>query len=126
VIDYGHAESQDGDTLQAMGAHSFADPLRSPGSVDLTAHVDFQALRETAESMGARVRGPVGQGDFLRRLGIESRAGALKKSNTADRTVDIDVAMARLVEEDSSAMGRLFKVIAVAHPGLGPLPGFDG
>jgi SAM-dependent MidA family methyltransferase len=126
VIDYGHAESQDGDTLQAMGAHSFADPLRSPGSVDLTAHVDFQALRETAESMGARVRGPVGQGDFLRRLGIESRAGALKKSNTADKTVDIDLAMARLVEEDSSAMGRLFKVIAIAHPGLGPLPGFDG
>jgi NADH dehydrogenase [ubiquinone] 1 alpha subcomplex assembly factor 7 len=126
VIDYGHAESQDGDTLQAVGAHSFADPLRSPGSVDLTAHVDFQALGETAESMGARVRGPVGQGDFLRRLGIESRAAALKKSVTADKAVDLDVAMARLVDDDSSAMGRLFKAIAIAHPKLGPLPGFDG
>ena len=126
VIDYGHAESQDGDTLQAVGAHSFADPLRAPGSVDLTAYVDFQALGETAESMGARVRGPVGQGDFLRRLGIESRAAALKKSATADKAVDIDMAMARLVEDDSSAMGRLFKAIAITHPKLGPLPGFDG
>jgi NADH dehydrogenase [ubiquinone] 1 alpha subcomplex assembly factor 7 len=126
VIDYGHAESQDGDTLQAVGAHSFADPLKSPGLVDLTAHVDFQSLGQTAESMGARVRGPVSQGDFLRRLGIDSRAAALKKNITADKAVDIDIAMARLVDEDSSAMGRLFKAIAIANPKLGPLPGFDG
>ncbi len=126
MIDYGHAESQDGDTLQAVGAHSYADPLKSPGSVDLTAHVDFQALGETAESMGARVHGPVGQGDFLRRLGIDSRAAALKKNITADKVVDIDMAMARLVEDDSSAMGRLFKAIGLANPKLGPLPGFDG
>jgi NADH dehydrogenase [ubiquinone] 1 alpha subcomplex assembly factor 7 len=126
LIDYGHAQSQEGDTLQAVGTHSFADPLRSPGSVDLTAHVDFQALGESAESMGARVHGPIEQGDFLRRLGIESRASALKKNSTADKAVDIDVALARLVEEDSSAMGRLFKVIAFANPGLGSLPGFDG
>jgi NADH dehydrogenase [ubiquinone] 1 alpha subcomplex assembly factor 7 len=126
VIDYGHAESQDGDTLQAVGSHSFADPLRAPGAVDLTAHVDFQAIGETAESMGACVHGPVGQGDFLRRLGIESRAAALKKNSTPDQAVDIDIAMARLVEEDTVAMGRLFKAIAISHPKLGPLPGFDG
>ena len=31
VIDYGHAESAAGDTLQAVGQHAFADPLTAPG-----------------------------------------------------------------------------------------------
>ena len=59
IIDYGHVESAIGDTLQAVGRHEFADPLLTPGEVDLTAHVDFQALAQAAESMGARVHGPV-------------------------------------------------------------------
>ena len=62
IIDYGHAESAPGDTLQAVGGHAFADPLAAPGEVDLTAHVDFAALALAAESMGARVHGPVDAG----------------------------------------------------------------
>ena len=53
VIDYGHAESAVGDTLQAVGRHAYADPLTAPGSIDLTAHVDFQALARAVEAMGA-------------------------------------------------------------------------
>ncbi len=30
-IDYGHAETGSGDTLQAVAAHDYADPLASPG-----------------------------------------------------------------------------------------------
>ena len=52
VIDYGHMESGPGDTLQAVGEHAFVNPLESPGEVDLTAHVDFQAFGLAAESMG--------------------------------------------------------------------------
>jgi NADH dehydrogenase [ubiquinone] 1 alpha subcomplex assembly factor 7 len=125
VIDYGHTRSEPGDTLQAVGTHSFADPLASPGSLDLTAHVDFQALAEAAESMGARVHGPLTQGEFLRRLGIETRAAALKAKTTVDKALDIDMAVTRLTEEDSMAMGRLFKVMAFANAKLGPLPAFD-
>ena len=44
IIDYGHSQSDVGDTLQAMGQHAFADALSAPGSVDITAHVDFEAL----------------------------------------------------------------------------------
>ena len=43
-VDYGHVESAAGETFQAVGRHGFADPLGAPGQVDLTAHVDFQAL----------------------------------------------------------------------------------
>src|SRR5262249_12953557 len=53
IIDYGHAESAIGETFQAVGKHEFADPLSTPGLVDLTAHVDFQALAQAAEGMRA-------------------------------------------------------------------------
>ena len=74
IIDYGHLRSDAGDTFQAIARHSFADPLKNPGQADVTAHVDFQALVRAAEDVGARVHGPVTQGDFLKRLGIETRA----------------------------------------------------
>jgi len=60
IIDYGHRESAIGETLQAVGGHEFAEPLLAPGLVDLTAHVDFQALARAAEGMRARVHGPIG------------------------------------------------------------------
>ena len=74
IIDYGHVRSDAGDTFQAIARHNFTDPLKSPGQADVTAHVDFQALVRATEDIGARVHGPVTQGDFLKRLGIETRA----------------------------------------------------
>jgi len=124
VIDYGHTESNVGETLQAVGGHAFAHPLMSPGQVDLTAHVDFQSLSIAAESMGARVHGPIDQASFLRNLGIEQRATALKAVVSRDKGADIDVAVRRLVNTDQAAMGRLFKAIAFSDPRLETLPAF--
>ncbi len=123
VIDYGHIESAPGETLQAVGGHGFVDPLGMPGEVDLTAHVDFQALALAAESMGARVHGPLEQAEFLRRMGIERRAAALK-SAAPHRTTDIDVAAARLTGGGRTGMGKLFKAVAFTQPGIDALPGF--
>jgi NADH dehydrogenase [ubiquinone] 1 alpha subcomplex assembly factor 7 len=125
VIDYGHAKSKPGDTLQAVGKHNYADPLASPGLVDLTAHVDFQALAEAAESMGASAYGPVEQGEFLRRLGIEHRAAALRSSAPPTKTMEIDRALHRLTGDTGRGMGNLFKAMAFGHSKLGPLPGFE-
>ncbi len=55
VIDYGHARSGVGDTLQAVRRHEYADPLADPGEADLTAHVDFEAVSKAATSAGAAV-----------------------------------------------------------------------
>ena len=82
IIDYGHVRSDAGDTFQAIARHSFTDPLKAPGQADVTAHVDFQALARAAEDVGARVHGPVTQGEFLRRLGIETRAVTLMAKAT--------------------------------------------
>jgi NADH dehydrogenase [ubiquinone] 1 alpha subcomplex assembly factor 7 len=125
VIDYGHTESAPGDTLQAVGGHAFVNPLVSPGNVDLTAHVDFQAFAIAAESMGARVTGPVSQAAFLRNLGIVKRAASLRALASPEKAAEIDSGIKRLLGEGKTEMGALFKVIGIAHPDLGPLPGFE-
>jgi SAM-dependent MidA family methyltransferase len=126
VIDYGHVESAAGDTFQAVGRHAFTDPLDAPGTVDLTAHVDFQALGHAAGSLGATIHGPVEQGTFLRRLGIEARAGALRKGGgQITANVEIDSAVARLTSNEKTGMGKMFKAVAFADPAFRTLPGFE-
>ena len=130
VIDYGYAGSAIGDTLQAVANHRFVDPLDRPGEADLTAHVDFSALRRAATSEGAAsenavVYGPLTQGAFLRRLGIEERARKLKAGGRAEQAATIDAALARLTEGGPTGMGELFKVMAIAHPAIPPPPGFE-
>jgi NADH dehydrogenase [ubiquinone] 1 alpha subcomplex assembly factor 7 len=125
VIDYGHAESTVGDTLQAIGQHAYADPLSAPGNLDLTAHLDFQALAKATEAMGVAGFGPLDQATFLRRLGIEQRATSLKIKNANASASDIDAALARLIGGAGDGMGTLFKAAAFAHPSLGVPPGFE-
>ena len=123
VIDYGHTETGIGETFQAVGQHAYADPLTDPGALDLTAHVDFQALARAIEAMGAKAFGPIEQSLFLRRLGIEQRAASLKAK--APRAADIDQALERLIGRERTAMGELFKVAAFVHPAIGVPPGFE-
>jgi SAM-dependent MidA family methyltransferase len=125
IIDYGHVHSGLGDTLQAVVRHAFTDPLRAPGMADLTAHVDLEALAQCAESMGARIHGPVRQRDLFLRLGIEQRAAALKASVPQYKAAEIEIAFSRLIAGGAKGMGELFKAIAIAAPRFGPLPGFE-
>jgi NADH dehydrogenase [ubiquinone] 1 alpha subcomplex assembly factor 7 len=125
IIDYGHVRSGLGETLQAVSGHDYVSPLSSPGDVDLTAHVDFGALAQRAESMGARVHGPVLQRDWLRRLGIDQRAAALKSHAPYGKALEIDQTLSRLTAGGARGMGELCKVIAIADPKLAPLPGFE-
>jgi SAM-dependent MidA family methyltransferase len=125
IIDYGHAWYGLGETLQAVSGHTFTNPLRSPGEVDLTAHVDFEALAQTTESMGGRIHGPVSQRDWLRRLGIDKRAAMLKAHVPYGKAAEIDQGLARLTAGGARGMGELCKVIAISDPKLGALPGFE-
>ena len=122
IIDYGHAKSAVGDTLQALRAHKFIDAFETPGEADLTAHVDFEALALAAKAGGAIAHGPVEQGSFLRTLGIKARAEALKARATPEQARDIDVAERRLTARDE--MGSLFKVMALTAPNAPELAGF--
>ncbi|MEM5462028.1 SAM-dependent methyltransferase, partial [Paraburkholderia phytofirmans] len=55
AIDYGYEKTQSGETLQAVRHHAYADPLDSPGDIDLSAHVDFGALAKVATGLGLAV-----------------------------------------------------------------------
>jgi SAM-dependent MidA family methyltransferase len=122
VIDYGHATSAPGETLQAVRGHAFAPLLHKPGEQDLTAHVDFEALATQAAVGGVRVAGPLAQGEWLKRLGIDVRAAALTAASP-ERAAEVAAAVQRLTGK--AEMGELFKVIAF-HPAQWPAPaGFE-
>ncbi len=121
-IDYGHDRTACGDTLQAVKEHAYHDPLAEPGTADLTAHLDFGALREAARDAGAQVFGPVTQGRFLTSLGIHTRAGALSEASPANAR-EITEALSRLTSDEG--MGAMFKVMALTSPGWPAPPGFE-
>jgi len=110
IIDYGHSGGEQGDTLQAVRSHRFADPLDEPGEQDLTSHVDFAALAKAARFGRAEASRVTSQGTWLETLGIGARAMALAAKNPQD-TVTISAARRRLCDEEG--MGRLFKVMAI-------------
>jgi len=125
IIDYGHMRSDAGDTFQAIARHSYTDPLKAPGQADLTAHVDFNAMARAAEDVGARVHGPVTQGDFLKQLGIETRAVALMSKASNETSEDIARALKRLIGGGRDGMGSMFKVLGISHPNLTVLAGLS-
>jgi NADH dehydrogenase [ubiquinone] 1 alpha subcomplex assembly factor 7 len=129
-IDYGSMVSGTGDTLQAVKAHAFVDPLAEPGMADLTVQVNFERVAYMAEHAGAATHGPTTQGAFLEALGLATRAEVLKRKATSAQAKAIDAAVARLTAVDAEGlagrgMGALFKVLAVADPALPLLPGFE-
>ena len=122
IADYGHDMSGPGDTLQAVRQHRFADPLALPGEADLTAHVDFAALEETATSLGRAAYGPMPQGEFLLRIGLAARCDSLLRNATGAQRVAVVSGAARLA--DPRQMGLLFKVLVLQSSGLAPPPPF--
>lgn len=120
ILDYGPERSTPGDSLQALRGGRPAPPLEAPGAADLTSHVDFQALAETARAAGATSWGPVPQGAFLARLGLAQRTRALAAANPARATPLLDAAD-RLA--NPARMGHLFKVLALTAPAAPAPPG---
>jgi len=121
-IDYGHAKSAPGDTLQAVRGHTFAPILADPGEQDLTAHVDFEAIGNVAREAGAAVTEAVTQGEWLKRLGIDTRAQSLARAHP-ERADEIEAARKRLCEHNQ--MGDLFKIIGIHSPDWPPPAGFQ-
>jgi SAM-dependent MidA family methyltransferase len=122
-LDYGPAESAPGDSLQALRDGRPADPLAEPGEADLTAHVDFATFAAAAARAGAAVHGPLAQGLFLARLGLFQRTDRLAQTQPPARASGLIEAARRLAEPDR--MGRLFKAVALCHPRILTLPGFE-
>ena len=121
-IDYGHIEPNYGDTLQAILAHRYTDPLQTPGQADLTLQVDFTAFAHAVEAAGLRCDGPLPQAEFLGRLGAVERASRLMAANPA-RAAEIESGIARLLAP--TGMGARFQVLGIRSVDVSPLPPFS-
>ena len=110
VIDYGSEFKEPKATLQGLHRHKATNFLDSPGEVDISAHLDFSALKR-AVPPGVSCWGPVAQREFLLSMGIEIRASRLTKLATEKEKAKIHSACNRLI--GPSEMGTLFKVLAV-------------
>ncbi|MCC2111824.1 MAG: class I SAM-dependent methyltransferase [Hyphomicrobiales bacterium] len=122
IIDYGYGRTATGDTLQAVSRHAFADIFTDPGEVDLTAHVNFEALAAAIRAEGAVAHGPIEQGMFLMQLGLAERAQKLATGRDDDTRTTIREAVERLAGPEE--MGSLFKVLAATQAGKSAPP-FD-
>jgi len=77
AVDYGHeraeyyAPERTEGTLSAYANHRREpDPLARPGEIDLTSHVDFTSLKESAEASGLKRAGFADQYHFMVGLGM--------------------------------------------------------
>lgn len=120
-IDYGPEATEFGDTLQALKRHEKVGVFSDPGNTDLTARVDFAALKECAESLNLASTRVVTQATLLSRLGLEVRAVTLARAKP-----DAKPKIARQLERLMGAeqMGTLFKAVCFQSDGLGDVLGF--
>lgn len=132
IIDYGEDKIVS-DSLQAIQKHKFVHVLHDPGKADLSAYVDFAALKHVVKesSVGAEVYGPITQSAFLGMLGINFRVEALLERAKEEQAELLKCGYWRLVGEGSApwwegeeslapiGMGSRYKVLAVVKCGHG-------
>ena len=121
-VDYGHVGPVVGNTLQAVSAHRYADPLAAPGEHDLSAQVDFAQIGAIATQAGLTAHGPLTQAEFLGRLGAAERLQRLAMRKDARTLHQLQTGLTRLM--DPSGMGGRFKAMAFSSPGLAVPPVF--
>ncbi|MCC7024754.1 MAG: SAM-dependent methyltransferase [Thermomicrobiales bacterium] len=133
VIDYGYPAPElyrqhrlEG-TVRAYRAHTVSDdPFSHVGETDLTAHVDFSALREAGEREGLRFAGQTNQGAFLASLGMGELLVALGQDpeTTMPEYLAAQAAILRLI--DPGGMGRFGVLVMVRDAPISPpLRGFS-
>ena len=94
------------------------------GDTDLSAHVDFGAVKLIAEKFGVKVNGPITQRDFLIQLGVEVRAKKLMAKSSTEQVINIKTGLDRLISR--ARMGELFKVICLSNFDDLPPEEFEG
>lgn len=149
LIDYG----QDGPyeaSLAAIKGHEFVDVFDDPGNCDLSAYVDFSALRsavgrvasevnsvsdeqeEQSRSHHIRMYGPIDQAIFLKSLGIDARLESLVKIGNRKQQQALLSGYKRLVggseqhsKDDPPGMGERYKAVCIASSSIGPPVAFQ-
>eukprot|EP00898_Chlorokybus_atmophyticus_P002297 jgi/Chlat1/3068/Chrsp21S00239 len=129
VVDYGK-DGIIGDS--AIKQHKFVYALDRPGTADLSAHVDFAALRQAVAStnVNAVAHGPVSQSHLLLSLGIQARCQALIDACESDEQAEaLFEGYRRLTGSEhigyAEGMGELYKAIAITRADAPAPVGFE-
>lgn len=128
LLDYGfaareyyHPQRHQGTLMCHFQHYAHDDPFVYPGLQDITAHVDFTAMAETALMHALDCSGYTTQAQFLMNCGILQMLAAVSPEDSA-RYLPMVAAVQKLLSP--AEMGELFKVLALGK-GLGePLLGF--
>nr|XP_031839956.1 protein arginine methyltransferase NDUFAF7, mitochondrial isoform X2 [Nomia melanderi]XP_031839957.1 protein arginine methyltransferase NDUFAF7, mitochondrial isoform X2 [Nomia melanderi] len=111
ICDYGHNDDQT-DTFRAFSKHKVHDPLLHPGTADLTADVDFAAIKNVAEKDNRLITfGPIAQACFLKNLGIDVRLKILLQNATKEERERLESGYRMIMDDDK--MGKRFKVLSL-------------
>ncbi|XP_013099165.2 protein arginine methyltransferase NDUFAF7 homolog, mitochondrial isoform X1 [Stomoxys calcitrans] len=111
IMDYGHL-GEKGDTFRAFRKHALHDPLKFPGTADLTADVDFRQMKSVAERNHQTVCfGPVEQGVFLNKMQGEVRLESILRSALPENHSSIRSAYQMLTHREQ--MGARFKFFSM-------------
>ncbi|BET35319.1 MULTISPECIES: class I SAM-dependent methyltransferase [Wolbachia] len=108
IIDYGYLYPSYKSTLQSIRQHQYANFLENIGNSDITALVNFQALKDSLKYLNCEI---LTQREFLYLFGIKERAQALMKNASNEQKNKIFSEFLRLTEN----MGTLFKVMLIHH-----------
>jgi SAM-dependent MidA family methyltransferase len=129
VVDYGfprreyyHPQRSAGTLMCHRRHRAHADPFREPGAEDLTAHVDFTALAESAAAGGLELLGYTSQAQFLVNCGITE---VLAEANAESALHYAPLAAEAHTLLSPAEMGELFKVLAVGRGVARQLLGFS-
>jgi SAM-dependent MidA family methyltransferase len=128
LIDYGfpraefyHPQRAQGTLMCHYRHHAHSDPLIAVGLQDITAHVDFTSVAESAVDVGFSVAGYCNQANFLLSCGLMDLVQNVSVEDTLNWTRQTQAVKRLLLP---SEMGELFKVIALTRDWDAPLLGF--
>jgi SAM-dependent MidA family methyltransferase len=118
LIDYGYTREEllagrHRGTVRAFRQHSISDtPYEAPGEQDITAHVNFSALREVASAAGLHACALVSQAQFLMGIGEDSQfADAFDDAKLPQEHAKVALQLKHLVMP--AGMGEAFQVLVL-------------
>lgn len=126
LIDYGfpqaeyyHPDRSTGTLMCHYRHHAHAEPMWMPGLCDITAHVDFTAVAQSAFDAGLSLAGYTSQASFLLNCGLPALlSDEPEPLARAKRNAEVNQLTS------PAEMGELFKVICMTRGMAAPLTGF--
>jgi SAM-dependent MidA family methyltransferase len=120
LIDYGYTREEQlagrhRDTLMTYRQHQASpSPFEAPGEQDITAHVNFTALRSHGSELGLEPIALLTQSQFLIGIGEETQfADAFQDCKLPQERAKVALQLKHLISPE--AMGETFQVLVMSH-----------